>query len=185
MNRAEKYAKTHLSKELAEIQRSERNEQTPGLTIYEKAVIYKYSNDGYEALNENLRRNKGRNENKFGKILASTLSKLPNFDGLVYRSATLTKAERRTYEEALAKNTVLTEHTFISTSKSRLMAMAFGGNVLFRIYSRTGKDVEKITKFGKYSFSNEQEVLFNVNRRFNVLEVARQESYTLISMEEI
>lgn len=185
MTKAEKYAKAHLSKELADVERSERNAQTPELTLYEKAVIYKYSNDGYEALNESLKHGKGHNKNEFGKLLDAALSKLPDFEGLVYRNVTLTKDGLRAYEEAWAGNRPIREYAFISTSKSRFVAMAFGGDVLFRIYSRTGKDVEKIARFGKYSSSNEQEVLFKTNRRFNVLEVSRRESYTLISMEEI
>jgi hypothetical protein len=51
--------------------------------------------------------------------------------------------------------------------------------------SRTGKDVEKLSKFGKGSLFNEKEVLFRPNRNFKVLEVTKESDYALITMEEI
>lgn len=185
MKKAEKYARDYLSKEILDIQRSKRIEKVPELTIYEKAIIYKYSNDGYESLNESLRISNGQNKNDFGKSLNSALAKLSNFEGLVYRGVHLSKTELEKYEKAFRNNKPLIEHTFVSTSKSRLVAMAFRGNVLFRIYSRTGKEIEKIAKFGEHNPPNEQEVLFQVNRIFRVLDITNQGGYELISMEEI
>lgn len=112
------------------------------------------------------------------------MTKLPDFEGLVYRGVNLTRKELLKYIVANRVNEVLIEPTFISTSKSRLIAMEFG-NTLFRIFSRTGKDIEKIAKFGTYSPPNEKEVLFKPNRRFRVLEVLDQGASILISMEEM
>lgn len=113
------------------------------INLYEMSIIYKYSVDGFEGVNEYLRKKKGEIMPEFGKFLTSVLNKLPNFEGLVFRSANLTKSEIKRYQTALVNNELLKEYSFISTSKSRLIAMAFNGNVLFRIYSRTGKEIEK------------------------------------------
>ncbi len=54
MTKAESYSKRFLQREVIEIQRSRRNDELPVLTVYEKAVVFKYSDDGYEALNEDF-----------------------------------------------------------------------------------------------------------------------------------
>ena len=185
MSAIEKYAIQSLTTEILAIQNSDRINEFPRLDIYEKAIIYKYSEDGYENLNATLRKSKGKTLPEFGKFLTRVLNKLPNFDGLVYRSANLTKQEIKRYTDALKNNELLKEYTFVSTSKSRLTAMAFSGNVLFRIYSQTGKEIENIAKFGKYNPPNEKEVLFKSNRDFRILEISKETAYTLITMEEV
>lgn len=183
MNATEKYSTNRLKNELAEIEGSQRNQYLTMLNIYEKALIYKYSNYGYEAINERLRLSNGEEIDEFGKLLMKALNKLPNLIQLVYRGANLTTTEIDRYVDALEKNTLLKEHSFISATKSRFIAMAFG-NVFFRIFSKTGKDVEKVTKFGLYGTSNEQEVLFIPNRKFRILEVKKELGNTTITMEE-
>lgn len=153
--------------------------------MFEKALILKYSNDGFENLNEQLRNSAGENNSEYGKLLESCLNKLNNFEGLVYRGANLTDLELNRYIEANTTNEPLKEFAFISASKSRLIAMEFRGNALFRIYSRSGKEVEKIAMHGVYGAPNEKEVLFKPNTQFNVLEVRQQVDYSLITLEEI
>lgn len=63
--------------------------------------------------------------------------------------------------------------------------MYFGPNTLFRMKSRSAKEIEKIAKFGAYSATNEKEVLFRPNCSFKVLEITNQGTYALITMEEI
>ncbi len=109
---------------------------------------------------------------------------MDDFEGLVYRSANLDKDELEIYLNAYKNNSPITEFSFISTSKSRLIAMQYNGNVLFRILSKTGKEIELISKFGSGS-QNEREVLFAPNSDFNVLDVTNESSYTLITMEEV
>jgi hypothetical protein len=179
------YSKNKLTREISEIQSSKRNLESPELDLYEKALIYKYSEDGYEVVNETLRKSKGKAMTEFGKFLTKVLDKLPDFDGLVYRSANLTKGELKRYTDALSNNELLKEYSFVSTSKSRLIAMVFNGNVLFRIYSRTGKEIEKIAKFGIHGSPNEKEILIKANRNFRLLEITNQPTYTLITMEEV
>lgn len=63
--------------------------------------------------------------------------------------------------------------------------MLFPGNTLFIINSKTGKDIEKIAKFGYKNIYNEYEVLFLPNRKFEVLEVDESSNDLLIiTMEE-
>ena len=49
----EQYAKKYLFREIKEIEISNRLNVLTELTVYEKALILKYSEDGYEDLNEN------------------------------------------------------------------------------------------------------------------------------------
>jgi hypothetical protein len=185
MNELESYALAHLGSELNEIQSSFRNKLLPELSIYEKAFIYKYSDDGYKEINKELRNSKGRKLSDFTKYLSEALNKLPNFTGLVYRKVYLTKSELQQYNDSLKNSKVLKEYSFVSTTKSRLIAMEFEGtttyvpNCLFRIQGRTGKDIERITKFA------EKEVLFRPNTRFKVLEITKEVDYWLITMEEV
>ena len=185
MTLTEKYAVAKLSQEISEIQSSSRNSEIPNLSLYDKAIIYKYSNDGYEVVNEILRKSKGKKIYEFTKLLNIALTKLPDFEGLVYRRATLTKIELKRYTDALRDTEMLKEYSFISATKSKLIALAFNGNVLFRIYSRTGKEIEKIAKFGIHGYPNEKEILFKPNRKFRLLEITKERTLTLITMEEI
>lgn len=132
-----------------------------------------------------LKLQKGNNTTEFGILLEHCLTKLPDFEGLVYRGANLTRNELKKYKYGAETGNPVTEPTFVSTSKSRLIAMQFGANTLFRIYSRKGKEIEKIAKFGKYNPPNEKEVLFRPNSSFKILEKRKEGSYTLITMEEI
>src|SRR5690606_29185798 len=97
----------------------------------------------------------------------------------------LSRAEIEKYIKASASNEFVSEHTFVSGSKSRLTAMAFNGNTLFRIFSKTGKAIEKIAKFGVHNPPNEKEVLFRPNRIFRILKVSEKLSRTVITMEEV
>lgn len=75
----EEYAKEYLFREIKEIETSNRLNVLTGLSVYEKAVILKYSVDGYEDLNEKLRLSKGENISVFGMLLDECLSKLPDY----------------------------------------------------------------------------------------------------------
>lgn len=180
---AEEYAKRYLSLEIKDIERSPINDYGE-LSIYEKALIYKYSKDGYEDLNEYLRISKGGNSD-YGKLLNKCLNKLPDFEGLVYRCVDLTISEMQIYIDAASQNTLVTEYSFVSTSKSELTANSFGRKVKFIIYSRTGKEIEKFAKFGLHNPPNEKEVLFKTGKSFNVLEVTKDIDSALIIMEEV
>ena len=114
MKKAEKYAKRYLSLEIREIQLSGRVNVLQNLSIYEKALIYKYTNDGFEELNEKLRVSYGYDISEFGKLLLNALSKLPDFKGLTYRCAELTTNELNKYIEAFDSNHIIVEPTSFS-----------------------------------------------------------------------
>lgn len=161
MTELEEYALKNLEGEISEIKVSNRNSELNQLNIYEKAIIYKYSRDGFDELNEILRKSKGEKINEFGNYLNYSLNKLESYEGLVYRGVNLSNSELDRYLNSFKTNSLLREYSFTSTSKSRLIAMSFNGNVLFRMFSKTGKSIEKITKFGLSGYPNEKEVLFN------------------------
>jgi len=182
---AEEYARAFLEREIREIENSERNNVVSMLSVFEKALVFKYSEDGYESLNEGLRILKGKNNSEFGKLLRLTLRKLPNYVNVVYRSAKLTEAEMQRYQEAFESDDLIREYSFVSTSRSRAAAMMWNGSVLFRILSKTGKEIEGIAKYGIFSGQNEKEVLFMPNLKFRVVGIRKDKDYTLISLEEI
>ncbi len=155
------------------------------LTDYEKAIIYKYTNDGYESLNFSLRASSGDNHSELGVYLERTLRKLPAYSGIVYRAANLSRIDLTQYYVAFEDKQALIEPTFLSTTKSRTIAKEFRGNCTFRIVSKTGREIEKIAKFGLYNAQNEQEVLFTVNTRFEVLTIEKIDGLTSLTMEEI
>jgi len=156
------------------------------LSVEEKVLIYKYTYDGYESLNEEIRDNKLSDFNEeYKNLLIKTLDKLPDFIGIVYRNVNLTKNELEVYENSLKNNVPIKEFAFVSTTKSKLIANQFGGDTFFIIISRSGKSVEEISYFGTGHPLNEKEVLFKCYTKFQVLEVTKLDTKTLIIMEEI
>jgi len=139
----ENYARRYLADEIRAIQQGGQQHVTPELSLFEKAVIYKYSNDGYEGLNERLRRNGGQINMPFGRYLYRALGKLPDFNDLVYRVVRLSAAQLAFYQNCFNLNAPVQERTFLSTSKSRLVAMQYTGNALFRSTPRRGKTSRK------------------------------------------
>lgn len=180
MTRSEKYVTQFLLPELGEINSSKIKNEAKILDIYEKTIIYKYTNDGYEDLNRKLRLSNGNNDTDFGKLLDKAILKLPDYIGLVYRGVYLNDVQIERYRLALKNNLTISEPTFVSTSKSVIIAKGFG-NALFRIVSKSGKLIENISNFGIHKPPNEQEVIFRPNRKFKVLEIDNN----IITLEEI
>jgi hypothetical protein len=155
-----KHLKNQLSDYLKQVEKRTFNDSEI-LNKEEIAVIYAYTEDRYEALNERLRRNLGQVDTEFGKELDRILAKLPNFEGRVFKGISLNDSRLAYYEYAFRDNQIITQYAFESTSKSVLSAKAFMRNsrkdsqVLFIIISKTGKDVEKysnmMAQMGKMS----------------------------------
>jgi ADP-ribosyltransferase exoenzyme len=161
----EKYAKKHLSREIQLIESStERLNALPELTVYEKAIIFKYSEDGYFDLNEKLRLSEGKDISDFGIHLDECLSKMRDYQDVVYRGITLTDSELERYRLSFNDNEPLREYFFVSSSKSRLKAYEWcnkRNKVLFEIFSFKGKVVEFASKYPA-----EKEILFRYNSDF-------------------
>ena len=156
------------------------------LNVYEKTLIYKYSDDGFLPTNKLLLNSKGIDFDDFGILLYTTLSKLPDFRGIVYRKVFLTPAELYRYTHAWRSHASVKEYPFISTSKFISIALLWAGlthhnpNCLFVIYTKTGKEIELMSKF-----TNEREVLLKPNTQFNVLNIFAEPDFIQITMEEV
>lgn len=110
-NAIRKYATQKLNREIAIIRNSTRSIELQKLNIYEKAIVFKYSEDGYETLNETLRDSRGKTNTEFGKLLIKVLDKLSDFEELVYRSANLTTKEFQRYSRALITKNNIREYS--------------------------------------------------------------------------
>ena len=180
------YIKLKYPEALKSVRYSKSAKKVTGLTDYEKTIIYKYTDDGY-VVNETLRDSKGKKMPEFAVHLNAVLEKLPSLmseETLVYRGIPKTNFILNTYRNALKENTILTEHGFIATSKSRRVACHFGQALLI-IHSKNGKSVENISKFGTDSPFNEQEVVFQSGSQFIVLDIEEENNNTIIILEEL
>ncbi len=150
------------------------------------AIIYHYSDSGYENINNTLIENKVIITNSHVRFLCETLNKLPDHQDVVFRGVDFNTSQKQRYIDALNGNTPIQEFSFFSTSRSELIANSFSkGDTLFMIFSKTGKQIEKFSKFGLYSGQNEKEVLFLPNTTFEVLDVLQSTTKTTIILEEI
>jgi hypothetical protein len=178
----EEYAKKYLSREIQLIESSEeRVNALPELTVYEKAIIFKYSEDGYEDLNEKLRLSEGKDISAFGILLDECLSKLSNYQGIVFRGVGFPKYKIDEYLIKLSNSEYVTEKAFLSTSLKASEAYKYGTTTL-RIFSKTGKAIESISKY-----QNEKEILFRYNTKFEIIAVDfdKENNKYFISLEEL
>ena len=156
------------------------------LNVYEIALIYHYSESGYENINEILIKNNGAVTTEYAQYLTQILLQLPDYQQVVFRGTTLNKTQKQKYLAAFEQNLIVQEPFFLSASKSESIADSFSkGDTLFTIFSKTGKQIVKFCKFGLNSGQNEKEVLFLPNTNFEVLAVTKHNSKTLIILEEI
>ena len=178
----EKYAKKHLSREIQLIESSdERMNTLPELTVYEKAIIFKYSEDGYLDLNERLRLSEGKDISDFGILLDECLSKLPDYQGIVFRGVNFPKYIIDKYIAKLADEEKVIDNAFLSTSLKANEAYKYGRTIL-QIFSKTGKDIGSISKY-----QNEKEILFRYNITFEIIAVGfdKENNKYFISLEEL
>ena len=180
------YVYTHLKSELDIVQR-DFSTVLPALLDEYKTLIYKYTDedDAYNILiNKLLRTEHGLIIPIFAQFLTSALKELSNHRDVVYRGAFLTKRDIERYENALETATEITEHSFLSASLSKGIAETYG-NVLFKIFGKTCKLIENISKFGSQSVDNEREVLFQRDTSFKILDISKQGHYTIITLREV
>ncbi len=64
-----KYVSSFLDREFAEVKISPIADVDSILSLEERTLIYKYSEDGYENLNISLRKSLGKNNTEFGRLL--------------------------------------------------------------------------------------------------------------------
>mgnify|MGYP000539145833 CR=1 FL=1 len=176
------FVENKLQSSLIEIKRR-ANVGLNELNVYEEVLIYYYSKEGYEPINENLRDD---NNDIHEAYLNQTLSKLKDYKSIVYRGAKLSKTQINIYKKAEKDDTIITEKAFTSTSKSILTANQYSkANTVFTIMSKTGKEIEEFSFFGNKSPQNEKEVLFKSKTQFRVLEVNESDTVIKIMLEEV
>ena len=178
----EQFVKQNLPTALNSIINSERVNELPNLTIYEKAIIFAYTDasiNQHKALNERLWASEGADVSDFGYYLDATLAKLDAYKDMVFRGADASYCDVERYRKAKRDKTPVTEYHFLSASKIQITAQGFG-NILFKIYAKNAKDIEKISKHGK-----EKEVLFLKCTSFKVVYVTDIGFSTIITLKEI
>ena len=170
------------------MQQGRRATALPHLTTLDKAAIYYYTDDGYEALNRQLHASGGHHDTLFGQGLAIALAKLPAYVGVVSSGVRLRPEELRHYRARAEDGQPIDWPAFLSTSRKASIARQYTrsppNGVLFVIQSRTGRLIEEISKFG-VDGQNEYEVLFIPHTQFQVLEVAAETGYTRIVLDEL
>ena len=134
------------------------------LTSRDLSALADYTGIGHEDLNDSLRTNTmDASQQARVDALNQALEKLPPHRGPVVRGTDLPP-------EALARyqpDAVVTERAFLSTAEGAGVARstAFAGNVEFRIFSKTGRDISSYS-----TFPTEREVLFPSGTKFYVVD---------------
>lgn len=151
------------------------------LNVHEKTLIYYYSIEGYEQLNEDLREGK---INEYEVYLNEALDKLPDYKRVVFRGAYLSKSQIDIYKKAFYEGDTVIKQAFVSASQSYLIAQQFSkSSVIFEIESRTGKAIGQLSFY--QDSQNEREILFKSKCEFEVLEIDESQHFTTIFLEEI
>ncbi|ORW45674.1 hypothetical protein AWB90_15975 [Mycobacterium paraense] len=135
-----------------------------GLTSDDLSALTHYTGSGYIDLNDALRGDiLDASQHARVEALNNALSKLPPYEGAVVRGSNLPPevlAEYRPGEYVIEKGFMST-----TTNPAVAQAPAFAGNVEFRIFSCTGRDISAHSMFPA-----EQEVLFPAHTRFFVVD---------------
>ncbi len=173
----------YLASELLDFQHKGLGEAVTELSVWEKVLIYSYSLDGYEGLNEALRAGKAH---RMEGVLNEALGKLPDIGDAVYRGALLAEHEKSIYVKHFQEQTPLVEPAFISSSTSKRVANLYSGaDTLFYIESEHGKSIEQFSFYGKNHPQNEREILFKSKSIFIVDAVEKILRTTEIFLKEI
>lgn len=178
----EEYAKEHLQTALKRINESERIDELLNLSIYEKAIIFAYTdtrNNLHKDVNKKLWESNGSEIDIFGNYLEESLDKLENYKGQVFRGVQDSVCDIERYKSALENKSILVEFGFLSASRSQIIAIGFG-QILFKIYSKSAKEIEKISHF-----KSEEEVIFKRNTSFKVFRVSIDDFFTIIILKEV
>lgn len=130
-------------------------------------------------MNEQLWASQGTEIDEFGLFLEATLDKLEPYRDMVFRGVQEVYCDVGRYIKAFDNKTIVTEYAFSSASLIQGVAQGFG-RILFRIYSKNGKIIEKVSKFER-----EREVLFKRNTSFRVVKVTHNGFSTVITLKEI
>lgn len=169
------------------VQEGRRATALPTLTTIDKAAIYHYSDDGFDALNQKLHASGGHNSTLLGQGLAAALARLPAYAGLAYSGVQLRPEQLRHYHACAQNGQPASWPAFLSASQKDTIARQYlhaGKNCLFVIDAHQGRRIEEIAKHG-VDGQNEFEVLFSPNTSFKVQRIANETGYTRIVLDEL
>ncbi|QIS08827.1 hypothetical protein F5544_04565 [Nocardia arthritidis] len=149
------------------------------LTKSESDAIIDYTGSGHQFSNIPLRNGSVTpQQQEYINTLNRALDKLPNYEGPVTRITNLTPEQIAAYRRIQETNGTRIEEAFTSTSPFKDAGGVRDGNVEFRIFSRTGKDIS--------SYGPNPEILFKTDTPFKVTKVGTDWSTgrTIIQMVE-
>ena len=186
------HAKKYLPEALRIVQAGGYATALPQLTAAEKALLYHYTEDGYDALNAGLHTSLGVSLGSFGQGLVTALAKLPPHVGEAFSGVRLRTSELQFYQSCALSGTPVRWPAFLSATLKDSIAMMFlrteQKNGLFVMQSKTGRLIETVAKHGVHgqaSGQNEYEVLFAPQTEFDVLAVEDEPDYTRITLDEL
>jgi hypothetical protein len=160
-----------------------------GIGVTERAAIYQYTDTTYRRINKHL-----RGESKYGGAdvysdwLDRGLSKMPVYEGKVYRGMRVDNSLADELRERYIAGSIVEEKAFTSTSISAKIAGDFGSNTRFTtsvnfIIKAKGKRGNVVIPYSE--FPDEYEVIFRKNTKFRVLTVDDDNSGLYIYLEEV
>lgn len=129
-----------------------------GLNPAELAAIEAYTSDGYGPINSSIWSGSAEKCDGVIEVLNQGLSKIPKYNGWVFRGTDLPAAVREQHK----KGELINYAAFTSTSTTS----GWGGQDQFMIYSQNGSSIDSVS-----SCEGEDEVLFPADTNFKVLEV--------------
>lgn len=155
----------------------------PRLSLAEKvAVIYYTTNEGYRAMNRNLREvavGRGSMSDplfRIAKLIDGALARLPRYEGQVFRGIQRATGNLRPRIEGLRPGDTVAFRGFTSTSASK----PFGGPILIRITTRSGRRISHIS-----ANPQEDEVLIGRGLQFKVIGLRFEGLRLVLDLEEL
>ncbi|MEV2220422.1 ADP-ribosyltransferase [Nocardia vinacea] len=163
MARARQTVKDLLERLRSKLGGGVKSPSKPALTQKDLDALSDYTGPGYWDLNQALRSGTmDASQQARVKAIEEALSKLPNYEGRVFRGTDLPQSVLDKYKPG----EVVTEDAFTSTSSAS--STAFPGNTQFTIISKTGKDVSAYSSTEAAGIV-ENEVLFPPGVNFQVV----------------
>ena len=181
-----KFTRAHRTKPaMMEMLESWLHGKYPQVPTTEMAAIYHYTRgdiSDYRQLNKQLRENRlSEFYLAFSELLSSALSKLPPYEGTVYRTLRLNRANLREWIDRAKNQDIVTFEGFTSTSKSLEVVRKNierkkenrknnESDIIIIIKGKNGKWIEEFSQFdGKHKpLPNQHEVMFDKGSKFKI-----------------
>jgi hypothetical protein len=167
----------------------------PHMESTQLAAIHHYTKSGgnYRQLNRQLVNGTLSDFNTAaGTLIAEGLQQLPKVEGVVYRGTIM---KRTAYEQLYVGKDEIRRACFTSASMNTETAARFassGGmnrsevSIYFKIQSKNGRDISKISEFnGIFDPENQHEVLFVDGTKFRIAEHESDRQNVYITLVEL